>query len=170
MGGIKGRPGAGQGWRGEVTTPGYSPCLSQQPRAKAFSRPLDRLGQAGRVTGALDRNQIRSPPSSLAPPDGPQKKTECDRLTGRSHGTLPTFHRLIVMHKFLRTDALQCLTTGISSNGEVIKEGLESHSLRIRILVPPLWAIGLQANFNLSNPIFFLICNMIITIALTSDL
>lgn len=55
-------------------TPGYSPCLSQQPRAKTFSRPLDRLGQAGSVTGALGRNQIRSPPSSLAPPDGPHKK------------------------------------------------------------------------------------------------
>ena len=47
VGGIKGRPGAGQGREGEIMTPGYSPCIPQQPSAKV------RPGQAGRVTGAL---------------------------------------------------------------------------------------------------------------------
>lgn len=63
----------------------------------------------------------------------------------------PCLHfRLIVMHQFPRTAALQCLMK--SRQQEVIKEGLESHSLN---LITSYKVLDLQANFNLSQPIFF---------------
>ena len=74
VGGMEGRPGAGQGGGGEDMIQGCSPLphLSSLRKRPPFSRPLSKPGQLGRAMEALGGHWTRSPPPSIDSPNGPK--------------------------------------------------------------------------------------------------